>query len=130
MLHHIDVHVRDLTAASAFFDALAEHVGYRRRVDPEPDFVGYERCDAGRPRIGFTLDPAHRAGTMRIAFAVATREQVDAAARAAVARGARGIEGPSLNPEYGDDYYAVFFEDPDGNRYEVLVDAPAVRPKA
>lgn len=118
MLHHVDVHVRDLAAARALFDGLAEHVGYRTRVD-EPDFIGYETEDGGRPRIGLLLDPDHQPGTMRLAFAVDTREQVDAAAGAARERGARAIEGPGVHPEYGD-YYAVFFEDPDGNKYEVV----------
>jgi len=34
-------------------------------------------------------------------------------------RGARAIEGPGLHPEYGE-YYAVFFEDADGNRFEIV----------
>jgi catechol 2,3-dioxygenase-like lactoylglutathione lyase family enzyme len=118
-LHHIDVHVGDLRAARDLFDALAEHVGYRKRAD-EPDFVGYETHDGGRPRIGFILDPEGRAGSMQLAFSVESRERVDTAARAAAACGARAIDGPMLNPEYGDDYYAVFFEDADGNRYEIV----------
>ncbi|MEO6835796.1 MAG: VOC family protein, partial [Candidatus Tumulicola sp.] len=98
----------------------AEHVGYRRLRDDEPDFVGYETVKGGRPRVGFILDSGHRSGSMRIAFAVGSRDRVDAAARVARERGARTIEGPALNPEYGDDYYAVFFEDVDGNKYEIV----------
>jgi predicted lactoylglutathione lyase len=56
---------------------------------------------------------------MRIAFAVETREQVDEVARIVCDRGAQAMEGPSVHTEYGD-YYAVFFEDRDGNRYEVM----------
>jgi glyoxylase I family protein len=120
MLHHVDLHVRDLAATRALFDGLAEHVGYRRLVD-EPDFVSYETQDGGRPRIGLILNPDHRPGSIRLAFAVGTREQVDAAASAARERGARAIEGPGVHSEYGD-YYAVFFEDPDGNKYEIVAD--------
>ncbi|HEY5426961.1 MAG TPA: VOC family protein [Candidatus Tumulicola sp.] len=125
MLHHIDVHVRDLAGASKLFDALSAQVGYRKRSD-EPDFVGYETRDGGRPRVGFIADPEHRAGSMQLAFAVESRERVDAAAAAARAAGARAVDGPMLNPEYGDDYYAVFFEDADGNRYEIVADTPTV----
>jgi Asp-tRNA(Asn)/Glu-tRNA(Gln) amidotransferase A subunit family amidase len=125
MLHHIDVHVRDLAGARALFDAIAAHVGYRKRAD-EPDFAGYETRDGGRPRIGLISDPEHRAGTMQLAFSVESRARVDAAAAAASAAGARAVDGPMLNPEYGDDYYAVFFEDADGNRYEIVADAPTV----
>ena len=31
-----------------------------------------------------------------------------------------GIEGPLFNPEYNETYYAVFFDDPSGNRLEVV----------
>ena len=126
MLHHIDVHVRDLAATSAFFDGLANTLGYRRCGD-EPGFVGYETESGGRPRIGFIHDPEHRAGSMRLAFSVDSRDQVDAMASVARERGARVMEGPGPNPEYGKEYYAVFFEDPDGNKYEILVDAGAAR---
>jgi catechol 2,3-dioxygenase-like lactoylglutathione lyase family enzyme len=123
MLHHVDIHVRDLAAVRALFDGLAEHVGYSRLVD-ETDFVGYETADGGRPRIGLILDPDHRPGSMRLAFAVATRAQVNVAARIATDRGARAIEGPGVHIEYGA-YYAVFFEDADGNKYEVVADKEA-----
>ncbi|MGC1381062.1 MAG: VOC family protein [Candidatus Baltobacteraceae bacterium] len=124
MLHHIDVHVRDLSAASALFDGLAEAIGYRRRADEEPDFAGYETTGGGRPRIGLILDPQHQAGSMRLAFLVESRRQVDAVAEIARSRGARAIEGPGLHPEYGE-YYAVFFEDGEGNKYEVVAGEPA-----
>lgn len=123
MLHHVDIHVRDIDAARVLFDGLSGHIGYRRLVR-EPDFVGYETECGGRPRFGLILDPAHRAGSMRLAFAVETPELVDAAARIAVQCGARAMEGPGLHPEYGD-YYAVFFEDADGNRYEIMADSEA-----
>jgi catechol 2,3-dioxygenase-like lactoylglutathione lyase family enzyme len=123
VLHHVDIHVRNIDATRALFDALAEQIGYRPIVDSEepeePGFVGYETLSGGRPRIGLIPDPDHRAGSTRLAFAVETRAQVDAAARIARERGAQAMEGPSLHSEYGD-YYAVFFEDPDGNRFEVV----------
>jgi heme-degrading monooxygenase HmoA/predicted lactoylglutathione lyase len=126
MLHHVDIHVRDLAAAKRLFDALAETIRYRVRVG-EADFVGYEPLDVGRPRVGFLLDPDAAGGSMRLAFGVDGRRDVAEAARIAATHGARSIEGPSLHPEYGDDYYAVFFEDAGGNRFEVVADPAAVR---
>jgi predicted lactoylglutathione lyase len=118
VLHHVDVHVRDLDAARALFDAIAPYIGYRK-LSEESDFAGYETADGGRPRIGLILDPEHQAGSMRLAFSVGTRQQVDAVAQAAREHGAAAIEGPGLHPEYGD-YYAVFFEDVDGNKFEIV----------
>jgi catechol 2,3-dioxygenase-like lactoylglutathione lyase family enzyme/heme-degrading monooxygenase HmoA len=126
MLHHIDVHVRDLPAIKRLFGALAPAIGYRIRVDHD-DFAGYERAGGGYPRVGFLLDPDHTAGSMRLAFGVETQAAVEAAALLASANGARAVEGPSLNPEYGDDYYAAFFEDADGNKYEIAAEPQAVR---
>ncbi len=130
MLHHIDIHVRNIDAAQTLLDALAEHIGYRRIVDSdqpeEPGFIGYETAGGGRPRFGLIPDPAALAGSTRVAFAVDTRAQVDAAARVAREYGARAIEGPGLHPEYGD-YYAVFFEDAGGNKFEIAADAQACR---
>ena len=53
----------------------------------------------------------------RIAFWAESREEVDRIAEIARAAGAKNIEGPELYEEPG--YYAVFFEDPDGNKLEV-----------
>jgi catechol 2,3-dioxygenase-like lactoylglutathione lyase family enzyme len=121
MLHHVDVHVHDLRGAQRLFDALAETLGYRPLI-ADADFVGYEPIDTARPRIGFVLDVECAGGSMRLAFGVGSRRSVDEAARIATSHGGRTIEGPGLNPEYGDDYYAVFFEDPTGNRFEVVAD--------
>lgn len=126
MLHHVDVHVRSLDFVRKLFQELGETIRYRCRSDDD-DFVGYEPMDGGRPRVGFLLDE-DAGGTMRLAFSVETRDAVDEAGRAVRACNASTIEGPSLNPEYGDDYYAVFFEDPDGNKFEVVA-SPVLKPQ-
>ena len=126
MLHHIDVHVRDLEATKRFFGALAPAIGYRMRVD-DPTFAGYEPEDGGFTRIGFEQSAQFGSAMMRLAFGVESREAVDAAAKIAMENGGRNLEGPSLHPEYGDDYYAAFFEDADGNLYEISAEPEAVR---
>jgi len=71
MLHHVDVHVRDLAAAKELFDALADSIGYRRR-SADDEFIGYEPVDGGRPRFGLLRDE-NAGGSMRLAFAVGRR---------------------------------------------------------
>lgn len=117
-MHHVDVHVSSLRRTRPLLDALFQSVQYAIRMEDD-DFVSYWK-NGVRPSIGF-LEGGSVGGSTRLAFAVATRDEVDAAARAAASHGARIIEGPGLHPEYGD-YYAVFFEDEDGNRYEVAHD--------
>ena len=50
---------------------------------------------------------------------VADRAGVDQVARKLRALRIK-VEGPRLWPEYSPDYYAVFFNDPDGIRLEVM----------
>ena len=48
-----------------------------------------------------------------------TIADVDRVTAAAVAAGARNVEGPEPYDEDSPEYYASFFEDADGNRWEV-----------
>lgn len=127
MLHHVDLHVRDLHGALRLFDALAERLGYRR-FGLEHGYVGYDPIGAERPRLWFTENPEAGGGTIRLAFGVDSPRAVDEVARAAAEHGAQKLEGPGYFPEYGPDYYGAFFEDADGNRYEVISD-PVAAPR-
>ena len=127
VLHHVDLHVRDLEAALRLFDALAERLGYRR-YGVEHGYVGYDPIGTQRPRLWFTEDPAAAGGSLRLAFGVDSPRAVDEVARAAARHGARNMEGPGFHPEYGPEYYGVFFEDASGNRYEVVSD-PVAAPR-
>ena len=42
--------------------------------------------------------------------------------------GAQVVEGPEYNAEYTPDYYAMFFEDEDGNKREVCCRTARARP--
>lgn len=120
MFHRVDLHVRDLEPAQRLFDALSDTIGHYRRYH-EDGYVGYEWRDGGRPRIGFLAGfDDGPSGSMRLAFGVEGRRRVDEAARIAREHCARAIDGPAIHPEYGEDYCAVFFEDPDGNKFEVV----------
>ncbi len=72
----------------------------------------------------FTEDGEHRANDNRIAFCAESREEVDRVARIVAAAGGRNPEGPQLWPEYSPGYYAFFFEDLDGNKFEVCSRTP------
>lgn len=65
-----------------------------------------------------TEDPEHIPNANRIAFWVESPEHVDRLADVARSAGAKNIEGPERYP-VSDTYYAVFFEDLSGNRFEI-----------
>lgn len=121
ILDHIDLRVRDRKAAVAFYDAFLGVLGAEKSETEAfmtwrlPAVADHESTDG----FGITEDPDLVAGSVRIAFKARTREVVDAITAILRKVGASNIEMD--DGMYGDDVYAVFFQDPDGNRLEVTV---------
>ncbi|HVA36761.1 MAG TPA: VOC family protein [Candidatus Dormibacteraeota bacterium] len=120
LVDHIDLRVRDRERAKSFYDTLAPQLGLTV-ISESPSWVGYEPPENGAPQpfLGFIVDERHTPGETRIALAGHSREHVDQVAAAARAAGAQRMEGPELCADYSPTYYACFFEDPDGNKWEV-----------
>jgi len=113
---HIDLRVPSLKEATPFYETLLPALGFTRQVDVE-DWLQYESI--GEPAgafFGVTESEAHVANENRIAFWAESIGVVERLAEVAVRAGARNVEGPMT---YEAGYYAVFFEDPFGNRFEV-----------
>ncbi len=70
--------------------------------------------------FAITEDPGHTPNANRIAFWAASREKVDRVGELVTRQGVTVESGPRDCPEYGGGYYAVFFQDPSGNRLEVV----------
>lgn len=122
ILSHVDLRVRDRTKATEFYDALLNVLGATHEVSksfttwqiPPPDAPdGWEATEW----FGITEDPTMTPGPTRVAFDAPSRGTVDAIATYLPAIGARNVEMD--DGVYGPTYYAVFFEDPDGNKLEV-----------
>ena len=120
LFDHIDLRVANLEAADAFYSALLPAMGFpTRRV--EADSIAYD-SSRGHPKpefISLIEDPEHVPNKTRIAFWCDTREEVDHVAAVLSRATALNVEGPMFNPEYEAGYYAIFFEDPCGNRLEI-----------
>lgn len=121
LLDHIDLRVPDLAAAAPFYEALLPALGFTLRVEIE----GWLQFEAAPPDatdtgptdfFGLTVDPSHVPNATRVAFRAETREKLDALAALLPRIGAKKIEGPDFEAP---DYYAVYFEDPFGNRLEI-----------
>jgi catechol 2,3-dioxygenase-like lactoylglutathione lyase family enzyme len=122
-VHHVILNVTDLDRARAFYATLLPFLGYDGGVTEYPGGVGWYG-----PGGSFWLKAAtaggdafhkDRVGLCEIAFAVASRAQVDALHLALVAAGARILDAPR-EYDYTPGYYAVFFTDPDGIKLEVV----------
>ncbi|HET9846203.1 MAG TPA: VOC family protein, partial [Nitrospira sp.] len=68
--------------------------------------------------FGVIEDHNHVPNATRFAFAVESSEEVNRLAEIVRTAGAINIEGPEDMP-YTRIYYAVYFEDPSGNRFEI-----------
>jgi catechol 2,3-dioxygenase-like lactoylglutathione lyase family enzyme len=69
-----------------------------------------------RDFFGVTESPNHVANENRIAFWADTDADVDRLASILANAGAKNLEGPGFEAP---GYYAVFFEDASGNRFEI-----------
>jgi catechol 2,3-dioxygenase-like lactoylglutathione lyase family enzyme len=118
---HVDIRVRDLKAARPLYDALLGALGMRGMAFGRDAHV-YLRVLDGKAHeaVALVQDPEHVPSPVRIAFAAPSSDDVDRLAAAAVAAGARGVEGPMPCPEYTQTYYAAFFDDADGNKLEIV----------
>jgi predicted enzyme related to lactoylglutathione lyase len=116
MYDHMDLRAPRLAEVAEFYEALLPALGFTRRVEVE----GWLQYEAGDGEVtaffGVTESPGHVANENRVAFWAESNEEVDRVAEVARGAGARNMEGPM---DYEAGYYAVFFEDPCGNRLEV-----------
>lgn len=113
---HVDLRVRNLAEARPFYEVLFPALGFTRDASI-PGWFTYEADDDGAPEFfGVTESPTHVANECRVAFWVESMAEVDRLATIIREAGAANIEGP-LFEDAG--YYAVFFEDPSGNRLEI-----------
>jgi catechol 2,3-dioxygenase-like lactoylglutathione lyase family enzyme len=125
LFDHIDLRVKNRERAQRFYAQILPAIGFR--VDKSGDRWGLFEAEGNGAVdfFGFTEEADHQANGNRIAFWAASREAVDKAAAVIREAGGRNIEGPELCVEYSPGYYAVFFEDPDGNKLEVCFRASA-----
>jgi len=113
---HIDLRVPNLKQAELFYDILLPALGFTRKVAIE-GWLQFEAADGEITEFfGVTESANHVPNENRIAFWAESNELVDDLAEVAKSAGAQNVEGPM---PYEPGYYAVFFEDPWGNRVEI-----------
>jgi glyoxylase I family protein len=126
-LYHLQVNVADPSRSLPFYKALLEYLEYRTvyETDAMAGFSGrgtdiwVAAAAPAHTRAGFHRK---RAGLNHLAFRVDRREDVDRfQADFMTARKLPALYGtPREFPEYRPGYYAVFFEDPDRLKLEIV----------
>ena len=119
LFDHIDLRVKNRATAQEFYGQVLPAIGFR--VDKSGEEWGLFEADGGKAVdfFGFTEEADHRPNGNRIAFWAESCEAVDKIAEVVRKAGGKNLEGPELCVGYSPGYYAVFFEDPDGNKLEV-----------
>ena len=135
IIDHIELTVRDIETAAAFYDKLLPLFGFdpRRRSravmeEHDKDVVSYEHPQFSfaitSPRGAFKGEAIHRRkpGSLHhLAFRATSRAEVDRLHSELERIGATIVSPPREYPEYTPPgYYAVFFKDPEGIKYEVM----------
>ena len=125
---HVDLRVRDLETAKRFYAQVLPAIGFTEAGDQGPEWFSFYAPGEGKTEFfGFTEDPDHKPNGTRISFWAETREEVDRVAEVVKHAGGKVLEGPELCAEYTPDYYAFFWEDPDGNKLEICCRTPPAK---
>ncbi len=128
LFDHFDLRVSNLGEARKFYDAWLPALGLTE-IDPSEDQIGYVMPGAkgNSPFVWLNEEPGHRGSANRVAFWADTEEEVNRLGKVVVEAGARAVEGPEYCHDYTPGYYAVFFEDADGNKWEICCRTARVR---
>src|SRR6187401_2024198 len=116
---HIDLRVKNREKAQRFYGQVLPAIGFTQEHSDEEWGAFYIPGDGKLPFFGFTEDPKHEPNGNRISFWADTHEEVDRVAEVVRSAGGKVLEGPELCRDYTPDYFALFFEDPDGNKLEI-----------
>lgn len=115
---HIDLRVPSLAEARPFYAALLPELGFTHEASVNEWFTLEAESTSGPADFFGIIESAnHVANETRIAFWAESTGEVDRLAEVVRLAGGRHIEGPGFDE--GPGYYAVFFENPCGNRLEI-----------
>lgn len=133
-IDHIQITVRNLKAAEPIYDKFLVCLGYdlknksKGRVDANDfDVIEYYHpmltIGINSPREVFKEDKVHRrkpGSIHHLAFSASSKEEVDEVYLEIKETGVEIVDEPKYYPQHGEKYYALFFKDPDGIKFEVM----------
>ncbi len=113
-IDHLWIRVRDLDAATAFYDAVARHAGLRegRRWKEGRQFRG------AWATFSLVADGTSPTENLHVAFSALDKRTVQDFHRIAMTAGYLDNGIPGERPHYGSGYYSAYVLDPDGTNVE------------
>ena len=136
IIDHINITIKDMKVAEPFYDKLMPILGFdiNKKSNgeiPAHDFTVVEYFHPllifaiNSPREEFKDEPVHRRkpGAMHhLAFKAESEDEVDQLYTQIKDIGAIIVDPPKLYPQHGAHYYALFFKDLEGIKYEIVYD--------
>lgn len=134
IIDHLTVTVKDINVAEPFYDKLMPILGFSlahktkgKVTEHEFDVVEYGHplllfaiCS---PRKVFKNETIHRrkpGALHHLAFKAKSCEEVDQLFQEIKEIGAHIVDKPKFYPQHGESYYALFFKDLEGIKYEIV----------
>ena len=138
IVDHIQITVKDMAVAIPFYDKLMPLLGFdpEQRVEATVEAHEFHVVEYTHPRLASPSPRPERLCRRHRASAQAGRAAPPGLPRRVARRGGPAAPGArghrrqhraahrSLYPEHGPDYYATFFKDPDGIKYEIVCNEP------
>ena len=134
IIDHIQITVQSLDNVESFYDMLMPLLGFdiakksKGTVsEHEFDVIEYSHPQLifaiNSPRSKFKNETVHRRkpGSLHhLAFKASSKEEIDELYPLVIETGAQIVSPPKYYPQHGENYYALFFKDPDGIKYELV----------
>lgn len=134
IIDHLNITVKNLDAAEQFYDKFLPILGFslqhkHKGSVPEHEMEVIEYCHPrllfgiNSPRSVFKGETIHRrkpGALHHLAFKAGSCNEVDALYLQIKETGANIVDPPRFYPQHGKSYYALFFKDPEGIKYEIV----------
>ncbi len=134
VIDHIQITVKDMIIAVPFYDKFLELLGFdvKNKVSAVIDEHDFYVVEYTHPLLSFAITSPRKSfidetinrrkpGALHhIAFKAKSRAEVDRFYSQIEMIGATIVSKPKLYPEYESDYYALFFKDLEGIKYEIV----------
>ncbi len=134
VIDHIQITVKDLSIAEIFYDDLMPILGFDLNKKSkgtvtahEFDVIEYAHplliFAINSPREAFKNDEIHRrkpGAIHHLAFKADSTQQVDELYLKIKETQAVIVNPPQFYPQHGENYYALFFKDTEGIKYEIV----------
>jgi glyoxylase I family protein len=125
-VEHVDVTVNDLAQSAIFYDKVMPALGFRRLAEDDPDQVRWGNAHmtfAIRQALALERDDPfnrYRAGLHHLALKAKSHAAIDDFHGFLIRENLPILDAPAEYRQYGENYYAVFFADPDGMKLELV----------